>query len=172
MAKSDTKEVGQDASVSSKRRFDQRDWNTIAENVIDEFTTRKNERRDLDKCWKDIDRQVCMEPELAFKTLPDGKIDEKKRWMSELELPLQSQALEVLKADARRLMFPDNGSFFRAHAAMTDAYLEKVNFQSLILGDQTEVPTHINQDNCDKLVEGFVIDLLDRTDFPSRIDRI
>ena len=173
MASKDVKDISQDAEVSqSKRKFDQSDFDTIAEMVIDTYEKRKREREHLEKHWKDIDRQVAMEPDVKFKTLPDGKIDVKKHWMSEIELPLQAQALEVLRADARRLMIPDGLKFFRAHGMMTDKYLENVNFESLIYGDETEVPSHINQDNIDKLVEGFLIHQFNQTDFASRLDRI
>ena len=171
-SQSDVKTVTPDAQVSSKRRFDQRDFNYIAEFVIEEHAKRQRERADTEKIWADIDRQIAMEPNVAYKKLPGGKIDADKHWMSEVEMPLQAQALEVLKADARRLMFPDNGQFFRAHAALTDDYLKTVEFQSLVLGDQTEVPSLITQDNADKLVEGFLLHQLSEGDFPSRVDRI
>ena len=56
--------------------------------------------------------------------------------MAEMELPLQAQALEVLTADARRMKFPDTGSWFRAHGQMTDEYLDQNDFKSFVLGDQ------------------------------------
>jgi hypothetical protein len=172
-SQSDVKTVDtQDASVSPKRRFDARDWDYIAEFVIDEYNKRKRDRNSLERIWADIDRQIAMEPDVSYKKLANGKPDLDKNWMSEVELPLQAQALEVLKADARRLMFPDTGLFFRAHGAMTDDYLQTVELQSLILGDQTEVPSLMTQDNIDKLVEGFVLHQFAQTDFPSRMDRI
>ena len=176
MAQSDVREIDGEGKPHPKRRFDARDFSYIAEYVIGEFERRKSARRDLEKCWKEIDRQVAMEPELAFKRLPDGRIDPKKAWMAETELPLQAQALEVLTADARRMEFPDSGSWFRAHAAMTDEYLTKVDFQSLIMGDEAEVPSRIDQDNADKLVEGFLLHLFHQTirdeDNFTRQDRI
>lgn len=172
MAEADAKTIDPDASVAPKRRFDVRDWDTIAEQIVSEEDRRKRDRKDREKQWADIDRQIAMLPDLSFKTLPDGKPDLNKRWMAEIELPLQAQALEVLKADARRLMFPDTGLFFRAHGAMTDKFLESIQFESIILGDQTEVPSHINQDNVNKLVEGFLGDIFAQTDLASRLDRI
>ncbi len=170
-SQADVKEID-DGKVSSKRRFDQRDWDYIADFGVEEFERRKNARKDREKQWAEIDRQIAMEPELAFKKLPNGQIDVKKNWMSEIELPLQAQALEVLTADARRLMFPTTGNFFRAHAETTDDYYKRINFESIIMGDQTEVPSHINQDNADKLVEGYLTHLFKQGDFPTRIDRI
>lgn len=178
MAQSDVKELDQEGKEHPRRRFDARDWDYIAEYVIDEYNRRKRERCDLEKCWAEIDRQIAMEPDICFKRLPDGQIDTKKMWMSEVELPLQAQALEVLTADARRMLFPDSGAWFRAHAEMTDEYLSGIDFQSLILGDETEVPTQINQDNADKLVEGFLLQLFRQSaadnseDFFTRYDKI
>src|SRR5262245_58039740 len=178
MSQSDVKDIDGDGKESPKRRFDARDWDYIAESVIEEYERRKRDRGDLEKCWKEIDRQIAMEPDIGFKKMPNGEIDTKKMWMSEVELPLQAQCLEVLTADARRMLFPDTGAWFRAHSEMTDEYLREVDFQSLLLGDETEVPTQINQDNADKLVEGFLMSLFrqasaDNTeDFFTRYDRI
>src|SRR5262245_26432833 len=180
MAQSDVREI-EDGKERPKRRFDARDWDLIAENTADEYNSRKSRRSTLEKCWKDIDRQIAMEPETSFKyIIKEGTrvIDPKKAWMAEVELPLQAQALEVLTADARRLMFPDSGPWFRAHAEMTDEYLRAVDFQSLVLGDETEVPSQINQDNADKLVEGFMLSLFRQSaadnseDFYTRYDKI
>lgn len=171
-SQSDAKEVASDGKVTPKRRFDQRDWDYIAEFGIEELKRRKGARKDREKQWAEVDRQIAMEPELAFKKLPNGKIDPKRHWMAETELPLQAQALEVLTADTRRLMFPDTGNWFRAHAETTDEYLQRVNFQSLIKGDETEVPSRINQDNADKLVEGYLTNIFKQGDFATRVDRI
>ena len=176
MSQADVTTVEDDGKVASKRRFDVRDWNTIAEFVKDEFSTRKTARKDLEKVWKEVDRQIAMEPEISFKKLPNGKIDTKKAWMAETELPLQAQALEVLKADARRISFPDAGSWFRAHAETTDEYLQRADFQSMVLGDENEVPSRITQDNADKLVEGFLMQIFREPvrdeDYFTRQDRI
>lgn len=158
--------------AARKRRFDQRDFDYIAQYVIETFESRKSNRADLEKQWKEIDRQVLMEPDIAFKTLPNGKIDADKKWMAEMELPLQSQALEVLTADARRMQLPDSGSWFKAHAETTDEYFEHVDFTSMILGDQNDIPSIINQDNADKLVEGFLMHNFRQYDHPGHMDRI
>lgn len=171
----DAQEVDKDGTVSKARKFDARDFRYLAEYVNDEYDRRKTERGDRERAWKDIDRQIAMEPEVSFKYIVENgtrKIDAKKAWMAETELPLQAQALEVLTADARRLMFPDTGLFFRAHAETTDEYLKRVEFQSIVMGDETEVPSRITQDNADKLVEGFLSNIYDQTDFETRIDRI
>jgi len=168
----DAKEISPQGSVSSKRRFDKRDWAYIAESVIEEYNRRKRARKDRELQWKDIDRQIAMDPDRGAKMMPDGSMDKRKLWMSEMELPLQAQALEVLTADARRMLFPDSGPWFSAHSQMTDKYLDRTDFQSIILGDETEVPSQINQDNADKLVEGFLKHQFKQYDLASRVDRI
>lgn len=162
--KIEVENIGQGGEVKKEaRRFDSRDWGLVAENVIDEFERRKGARKHLEKHWTEIDRQVAMDPNVKTKA---------KAWMAEMELPLQAQALEVLVADARRMQFPDNGPWFRAHAETTDEYLRKADFQSLILGDESEVPSQINQDNADKLVEGFLLNIFRQYDMIGRFDRI
>lgn len=165
-----------DGKETQKRRFDARDWEYIAEYIIEEKEQRKKDRRERERCWEEIDRQIAMEPLIEFKKLPNGLLDNKKKWMAETELPLQAQALEVLTADARRMMWADNAPWFRAHAEMTDEYLSSTDFQSLILGDEAEVPSKINQDNADKLVEGFLLHIFHQTfndeDLFTRVDRI
>lgn len=173
MAEKDIVQVDrQDGKVSKARRFDERDWKKIADWGVGEYERRKKDRKDREKYWKEIDRQVAMEPEISFKKLPNGQIDQKKAWMAETELPLQAQALEVLTADARRMLFPDNGPWCRAHAEMTDEYLDKVDLKSLVHGDKAQVPSEINQDNCDKLAEGFLMHLFRQYDHVGRFDRI
>lgn len=174
-SQSDVKEIDNDGDVKPKRRFDARDWDYIAEFVIDERQKRKNKRSDREKVWAEIDRQIEMKPDTEFKyIIKNGTrvIDTNKAWMAEMELPLQAQALEVLTADARRMMFPDNGPWFAAHAEMTDEYLREVDFQSLIKGDETEVPSLMNQDNIDKLTQGFLLHLFAQSDLNTRVDRI
>lgn len=160
--------------VKPHRRFDDRDWKYIADFVIEEYQRRKDNevRKDRERYWKEIDRQVEMKPSVEFKKLPDGTIDVKKNWMAEMELPLQAQALEVLSADARRMLFPDSGQWFEANVEMTDDYLEKVDFQSLILGDKSQIPAQMNQDNCDKLAEGFLLHCFSQYDHTARFDQI
>lgn len=164
--------IDKEGTIEPKRRFDARDWDYIAEYVIEEHASRKNKRGDLEKQWAEIDRQVAMVPDIEHKRMPNGSIDPGKIWMAEMELPLQAQALEVLTADARRMFFPDSGSAFRAHAEMTDDYLDGADLSSIILGDLAEVPSQMTQDNVDKLVEGFVNHLFRQYDFQTRVDRI
>ena len=153
------------------RRFDKSDFQTIADFVKDEADKRRNKRSDLEKDWKEIDRQLRMEPDLSFKMVGE-QIRQGAEWMPEMELPLQSQTLEILTSDARRLMRPKAGSWYRARSAMTDEYLARVDFQSLVAGDELDIPSQINQDNADKLVEGYLDHYHRQYDFWGEWDKL
>ena len=167
------KEVNrQDASVKKARRFDERDWKWACDWVVSEWERRKEARKDRERHWKEIDRQVAMEPENSQKRLPSGAVDTKKLWMAETELPLQAQALEVLTADARRMLFSDTGDWFQAHAMATDEVLQDMKENLRIYGDETQVVSEINQDNVDKVVHGFLLHQFRQYDHTSRFDII
>lgn len=155
----------------------------MADRIFDMWSDRKSRRVDQERIWKEVDRQIAMRPNIDHKMLPnqpegadpfDDKarngIDPKKAWMPEGELPLQAQALEVLVADARRMMFPDTGSWYRARSVVTDTYLDRVDFASLVAGDENDVPSQITQENVDKLVEGFGQHWRDHYNFRGHID--
>ena len=156
--------------VETRRRITKADFDLVAEQVKSEYDGRKHRRRDMEKTWAEVDRQLAMKCDIRFKQTRNGTIDPGKAWMPELEEPLQSQALEILTADARRMMFPDVGGYFRAHVAMSDDYLRNVDFQSLLVGDETEVPSQINQDNADKLLEGWHEHFQNQYDFAGNWD--
>jgi hypothetical protein len=158
--------------AEKKRRFTAADFNHMADWIIEEYERRKSDkdRKLFDKHCEEVDRQVAMQPEVGFKKLPNGKPDTNKDWMAEMELPLQAQALEVLTADARRMMFAKR--WFEAHSETPDEYLDRVDFKSFIVGDEVEVPSRINQDNADKMVEAYMAHLLRQNDFLTRFDRI
>lgn len=153
-------------------KVNKKDFDMMAEFIIDEHRRRKDKRTDLEKIWKDIDRQIAMVPDLSHKLTTSGEVDEYSAWMPEVELPLQAQTLEVLTADARRMEFPDTGPWFTAHAKVTDEYLEKVDLSSLITGDRNEVPTIIEQDAVDKLAAGVLNHYHRQYDFYGNIDFI
>jgi hypothetical protein len=92
----DAQEVDKDGTVSKARKFDARDFRYLAEYVNDEYDRRKAERADRERAWKDIDRQIAMEPEVSFKYIVENgtrKIDPKKAWMAETELPYRRRLL-------------------------------------------------------------------------------
>ena len=105
------------------QQIDVADLPLIAEQIVNEYDERKKRRKDLEKNWKEVDRQVAMEPELSHKRGANNKIDPGRKWLPEIELPLQAQTLEMLTADCRRLEFPRGREWFMARAAITDDYV-------------------------------------------------
>lgn len=166
----DTKEVTNEGV--RKRRFGKKDFALLAESICTEAKRRKDDRKYLERVWAEVKRQSMMKPSFSRKLDASGSPDVNKVWMSEIELPGQAQTLEVLTADARRLTFPRSGPWFAAHAAMTDEYLRRVDYQSLVAGDETEVPSTINQDNADKLVRGVLEHWHRLYDFRGNVDLI
>ena len=148
-----------------------KEFKLIAEYICDEYERRKSDRTDLEKEWDEIDRQIKMIPTDGHKRTR-GALDKNKAWMPEVELPLQAQTLEVLTADARRMEFPDSGLWFRANAEMTDDYLDKHDLTSIISGQKNDVPSHIDQDNINKLVEGTMAHWFRQYDFRGNVDQI
>ena len=137
------------------RKFTAADRDTLAEFIVDEHRRRKSEsRRDhLAKVWKEIDRQLRMEPDTAYKSQIDGPSRDGNGWMPEIELPLQAQTLEVLTADARELMFPDQRNWFSAHAVVSDEYLQ--GLASLPVAGEVN-PGIADQSDANMIVEGAV----------------
>lgn len=172
MSKDDAREITDRAKVNKKKRFDKNDFATIADYVTDTLDTRKQARKDREKIWRDIDRQLAMEPDRQHKMDATGRPDPDKNWMPELELPLQAQTLEMLTADARRMLFPSTGPWYQAHVALTDDFLRKVDFQGLITGDENDTPSQINQDNADKMVAGVLDHWHRQYDFFGNVDNI
>lgn len=157
--------------VSRRRKFGPKDFDHIAEYICDEFSRRKEKRKDREKQWDEIDRQLRMEPDLRHKHDKNGRKIDARAWMAEMELPLQAQTLEVLTADARRMIGPD-GRWFAAHGAQTDALTEKLESKSLLVDERAELPSVITQDNIDKLVEGFLQAIHRQYEFGANLDEI
>ena len=152
-------EFEKDKAPKKTRRFTQRDKDQLALWLRSEWEARAKRRRDSgrEKLWKEVDRQVRMEPDLRLKRDPNSDLPLLgKEWLPELELPGQRQALEVLCADSRRLLFPKGKDWFNAHVKMTDQGIEKLGRRSLVAGDEMEVPSNPDQEDMDKLVEGYL----------------
>ena len=161
-------------SAKKKPRFDKRDFDQIADFVVSTRDKRKNSshRKTLEKQWKEVDRQIAMEPDIAYKLNERGHRVHERAWMPEYELPLQAETLEVLNADARRLMFPDSGPWFQAQAELSDEYLRRVDFQGLVAGDENEVPSKINQDNANKIARAYLEHFHRQYDFRRNVELV
>ena len=159
--------------VRQQPRILDRDFNHIADFIVNEWDERRQRRLPTEMDWKEIDRQVEMKPDADWKIDPrTGRVRKGWEWIPELELPLQAQTLEVLTADARRMQFPDSGTWYRPHSALTDEYLERADLTSLIAGDRNDIPTLIDQDATDQLVGGLLHHWHQQYDFLGTVDRI
>lgn len=157
----------------ARRRFDARELDRLSEFIVDEWSRRKNKRADLEAQWQEIDRQVSMKPDKSFKLNSKGEVDREKAWIPELELPGQALTLEILTADARRLIFPDAAqNWFSAHAAVPDALFRELESGTLIQGNEVDLPSKVTVDNVNKLVEAQVHHWHRQYDFFEHIDRI
>lgn len=164
-------EASPSATVVEKRRFDARDFDYIAQFIWEELKRRQTKRKDMEEQWKEIDRQLAMTPDAEYKKDRYGRPKLGMKWIPEIELPLQAQTLEILCADSKRMIFPDNGPFYRAHAMMSDEYLRSVDFKSLISGMENDVPSLMNQDNADRIVEGIMGFVHEQGNFYHQWDR-
>lgn len=160
------------ASSAGGRKITARDWSRIAQFVLDERARRRDDaqRTHLEKMWKEVDRQVRMEPKPRTDAETRGAPG--SEWMPELELPLQAQALEVLAADARRLMFPSDRDWFQAEAVVTDDYLESAEAVSAVYGDRAQIPSRITQDDANALAEAAILHFEVQYDFRRQVDRM
>jgi len=55
--------------------------------------------------------------------------------MPEMELPLQSQTLEILVSDANEMMFPSDGPFYRVNSEISQSLFNKYADAEIIRGD-------------------------------------
>ncbi len=151
------------------------DYRPLAEAVYVEWKDRKKRRDHLEKHWKEIDRQLRMEPELSHKLGINGQVDPKRRWMPEIELPLQASALETLLADVRRLRYPNSArEWFQTRVALTQAYFDAFRGAgSPYLGEtKREFADAISQDDADTIVQGYVSSFHNAYDFRGHMDLV
>lgn len=172
------------------RRFDIRDFKTITEEICDLWSDRKQKRKVRELHWSEVDRQIRMEPNRSHKmfVLPDGspsdRIDPKKAWMPEMELPLQSQGLEISTADSRRLLRGD--PWFEAHAEITDDYLERAEgliqtedgpvesgeIPAVRIAGDNDPPSQIAQEQANKIVASVINHNHRQYDFWGHLDLV
>ena len=97
-----------------KRRILAKDWSSVASYIKNELKKREDSkfRRRAEVIWKEVDRQVSMESMNRTAKNHDKKGD----WRSALELGELSRASEILSADIRRMIFPQNRQWFEAHS--------------------------------------------------------
>lgn len=108
-AQEDTKNV-----EVKRRKIRKTDWQKVEAFLKKELESRKSNpyRKSHERKWKEIDRQIAMEP--MQKLGPGGK-ELPPDWQSAFELGELSKASEVISADVMRLSFPQNRTWMEAH---------------------------------------------------------
>lgn len=142
-------------SVTKTRKFRKSDWDHAAEFIKEEKERRATDprRQEAERQWKEVDRQVAMEPK-PLSHSPSADRDPANAWIPDVELPLQATALEVLAADARRLKFPNNSDWFFAHSEVTDALRERIN--PTLPGEPEQDDPQADQEVTDILVKSVM----------------
>jgi len=99
----------------AEKRITQENWDQVEKAVNEQLEARKTseDRKDHERIWKEVDRQIRMKPMQRF--MADGKeVDLKKDWHSALELGELSTASEVIASDVMRIIFQQ--TWFQPHA--------------------------------------------------------
>ena len=141
------------------------DWSDIGNFIKQEKDRRAARRKDRERIWKEIDRQVALTP-LAVESAGGDTGQGKKDWYPELESPLQFNTLEVLAADARRMKFPRGTAWFEVSSELSEAYLARwtsrrqtkpmVDSVELILQQLGKPPMNLDQETADILVKAVL----------------
>ncbi len=173
MASTDSKIIEQDGSIEEHgKTFGPEEHSAIAEMICDTKNDREKRRKDREKQWKEVDRQVEMHPDLSLKQDVYGVKFQGRQWFPELEMHHQATALEIDTADCRRFNFPRNGRWFRAHANVTDEFLEKIDFTDIVTGDNLGgLPSQFTQQDIDEIIESYLISLHGLYDFRGEWDQ-
>ena len=146
------------------------DWSLIAEWIRNEKERRAENprRKDMERVWKEIDRQVAMIP-LPRTPQPGSKPDD---WLPNTELPLQFNTLEVNCADARRLKFPRGSEWFAVSADISAEYEERFSArrERFPMVGGMAVPMAMNQETANTLVKSTVDHFHRLYDFRAMVD--
>jgi len=94
-----------------------------AHQISQDYRYRRNDRKQLEEQWDEIDRQVSMKAKPSNIDKKSGRAAPGSEWMPFIELPWQAQTLELIPADARRLQFPSERKWFFAVAHDSDEAL-------------------------------------------------
>ncbi len=139
-----------------RRRFMGRDFQNLADYVVDEKKRRKGNRKDRETRWKEIDRQVAIKAK-PNRTRAGDRTD--RAWMSAIELPWQAGAQETLNADIMRLIMPKGVEWYSAHAVFTDEWAKRIEGLNIVPGVEgggKAEGTKADQDTADLIVKSVL----------------
>lgn len=107
-----------------RRKISTKDWDAVQSYIETELESRKNNtfRKGQEAIWKEVDRQVAMQP---MRRIVNNK--DVEDWHSTVELGELSKASEIITADVRRMLFPHSRAWFDPHIEMqqADASIQK-----------------------------------------------
>ena len=97
------------------KRIQDKDIEAMELFIDNELSRRRdsNFRKSAERRWKEVDRQVNMDPMLRLDR--DGREIAGDEWRQTLEIGEMSKALEIVSSDVRRLIFPNDRTWFQAH---------------------------------------------------------
>ena len=109
--------VDYNESQVKRRRITEKDYARAEQYITDELAKRENmkARKSHEKQWKEMDRQIAMEPPTAIKR--SGNPDED--WHNAIQLGAIADALEIISADIMRLAFPVDRNWFQPHVELS-----------------------------------------------------
>lgn len=138
-----------DKALEVRNSLSKDDWTALADYIKAEQTRRAENRRDKEKICREVDRQIAMRP----KTRRHNDAT-RPMWYPDIELPLQFNALEVIAADCRRLLFPRTGDWFKVRAEISDEYEARWHdrrLQRALIGKEP-LPMQLDQETADVLI--------------------
>ena len=135
-------------------RIDSRDFQKLADYVKNEKDRRSQKRRDRERDWEEIDRQIAMEAKPSHTRAGDNT---DRAWMSAIELPWMAGALETLDADVMRIIMPPGNDWYAGHAVFTDEWANRVQELGVLPGvEGDEQGVKVDQDTADLIVKSVL----------------
>lgn len=98
------------------KRIQEKDIDAMELFIGNELSRRResDHRKSAERRWKEVDRQVRMEPMLRMDR--NGQTITGDEWRAAVEVGELSKALEIVSSDVRRLIFPNDRTWFEAHS--------------------------------------------------------
>lgn len=105
---------GGDKPLPKEAKITRKDWQKVETFLKDELEQRKQSdfRRNAEAKWREIDRQIAMNPMMAVNR---DSADEEHDWHNVVELGELSKASENISADVNRIIFPQTRFWFEPH---------------------------------------------------------
>ncbi len=102
-----------------KRSIRKKDWESIGEYIKNEKEERARHqfRADHETIWKEVDRQLAMQP---MDIVPKGANKSEYAWRNVLELGEIAKVSEIITADVMRITFPQDRRWFDSHVELQD----------------------------------------------------